>query len=144
MRAHNVLCNSYNSRDKPLQLSSCMFLTCDMYKSSLRHIHDPVLSSLKMKGIRLLLLLRSAHIGYDYRHTTFFHVKYQTFMSNFNDTWILSTGFQKNIFILNVMKVRPVGAKLFNADRQTDMTKLMVAFLNFANVPRKWLNYMLY
>jgi hypothetical protein len=24
-----------------------------MYKSSLRHIHDPVLSSLKMKGIRL-------------------------------------------------------------------------------------------
>jgi hypothetical protein len=29
-------------------------LTCDMYKSSLRHIHDPVLSSLKMEGIRLL------------------------------------------------------------------------------------------
>jgi hypothetical protein len=27
---------------------------CDKYKSSLRHIHDPVLSSLKMKGIRLL------------------------------------------------------------------------------------------
>jgi hypothetical protein len=26
-------------------------LTCDMYKSSLRHIHDPVLSSLKMNGI---------------------------------------------------------------------------------------------
>jgi hypothetical protein len=26
----------------------------NMYKSSLRHIHDPVLSSLKMKGIRLL------------------------------------------------------------------------------------------
>jgi hypothetical protein len=24
----------------------------DMYKSSLRHTHDPVLSSLKMKGIR--------------------------------------------------------------------------------------------
>jgi hypothetical protein len=28
-----------------------VILTCDMYKSSLRHIHDPVLSSLKMKGI---------------------------------------------------------------------------------------------
>jgi hypothetical protein len=27
------------------------YLTCDMYKSSLRHIRDPVLSSLKMKGI---------------------------------------------------------------------------------------------
>jgi hypothetical protein len=32
------------------------FLTCDMYKSSLRHIHDTVLLSLKMKGIRLLFL----------------------------------------------------------------------------------------
>jgi hypothetical protein len=31
--------------------------TCFMYKSSLRHIHDPVLSSLKMKGIRLLFSL---------------------------------------------------------------------------------------
>jgi hypothetical protein len=30
------------------------YLTCDMYKSSLRHKHDPVLSSLKMKVIRLL------------------------------------------------------------------------------------------
>jgi hypothetical protein len=28
------------------------FLTCDKYKSSLRHIHDPVLLLLKMKGIR--------------------------------------------------------------------------------------------
>jgi hypothetical protein len=31
------------------------FVTCYMYMSSLRHIHDPVLSSLKMKGIRLFL-----------------------------------------------------------------------------------------
>jgi hypothetical protein len=31
------------------------------------------------------------------------------------------------------MKIRPVGAELFYADRQTDMTKLMVAFRNFAN-----------
>jgi hypothetical protein len=38
------------------------YLTCDMYKSSLRHIHDPVLSSLKMKGrpIRLLFFNLSA------------------------------------------------------------------------------------
>jgi hypothetical protein len=31
------------------------FLTCDKYKSSLRHIHDPVLLSLKMKGIRFFI-----------------------------------------------------------------------------------------
>ena len=33
------------------------------------------------------------------------------------------------------MKICPVGAELFHADRRTDMTKLTVAFRNFANVP---------
>jgi hypothetical protein len=32
----------------------CTILTCDMYMCRLRHINDPVLSSLKMEGIRLL------------------------------------------------------------------------------------------
>jgi hypothetical protein len=36
-----------------------IFLTYDVYKFSLRHIHDPVLSSLKMKGIRLLFISQS-------------------------------------------------------------------------------------
>ena len=40
------------------------------------------------------------------------------------------------------MKIRPVGVELFHADRQTngmtqDMTKLIVAVSNFANVPKK-------
>ena len=47
----------------------------------------------------------------------------------------------------NVIKIRPVGAELFHADRwtdgrtdgqtdrQTDMMKLIVAFCNFANEP---------
>jgi len=34
------------------------------------------------------------------------------------------------------MKIRPVGAELFHADRQTDMTKLRDAFHNFANAPK--------
>ena len=33
------------------------------------------------------------------------------------------------------MKIRPVGAELFDADGRTDMTKLIVAFRNFANSP---------
>jgi hypothetical protein len=37
------------------------------------------------------------------------------------------------------MKIRPVGAELFNADGRTDrwidMTKLIVSFRNFANAP---------
>jgi hypothetical protein len=33
----------------------------------------------------------------------------------------------------NFMKIRPVGAELFHADRPTDMTKLTVAFCIFSN-----------
>jgi len=29
------------------------------------------------------------------------------------------------------MEIRPVGASLFHADGQTDMTKILVAFRNF-------------
>jgi hypothetical protein len=34
------------------------------------------------------------------------------------------------------MKILPVGAELFHADRRTDMTKLTVAIRNFANKPK--------
>jgi hypothetical protein len=35
----------------------CTLLTCDMYMCRLRHIHDPVLSSLKMEGIHLIFIM---------------------------------------------------------------------------------------
>jgi hypothetical protein len=34
------------------------------------------------------------------------------------------------------MKILPVGAELFHADGQTDMTNLTVAFHNFAKAPK--------
>jgi hypothetical protein len=34
----------------------CTLLTCDMYMCRLRHVHDPVLISFKMEGIRLLFI----------------------------------------------------------------------------------------
>jgi len=36
----------------------------------------------------------------------------------------------------NFMKIRPVGAELFHADRQTDITKQIVAFRYLANAPK--------
>ena len=36
--------------------------------------------------------------------------------------------FLKNTQISNFMKIRPVGAELFHADGQADVTKLIVAF----------------
>jgi hypothetical protein len=34
------------------------------------------------------------------------------------------------------MKIGPVGAELFHADRQTDMTKLIIVFRAVSNVPK--------
>jgi hypothetical protein len=34
------------------------------------------------------------------------------------------------------MKIRPVGAELLHVNGQTDMTKIIVAFRNFVNVPK--------
>jgi len=42
---------------------------------------------------------------------------------------------QENPQTSNFLKILPVGAKLFHADRRTDMTKLVGAFSNFANSP---------
>jgi hypothetical protein len=41
---------------------SCTLFTCDMYMCRLRHINDPVLSSLKMKGIRLFFWTLRNHV----------------------------------------------------------------------------------
>jgi len=38
--------------------------------------------------------------------------------------------------MLNFMKICPVAAQLFPADRQTDMTKIIVALRNFRNAPK--------
>jgi len=44
--------------------------------------------------------------------------------------------FSKNPEIPNFRKIRPVGAKLFHAGGRTDVTKLIVAFRDFANAPK--------
>ena len=45
--------------------------------------------------------------------------------------------FSKNNQILNFMKIHPMGAELFHAGGQTDMTKLIVTFRNSANASKK-------
>jgi hypothetical protein len=37
------------------------------------------------------------------------------------------------------MKIRKVGAEFFRADRRTDMTKLIIAFRDFANASKNYL-----
>jgi hypothetical protein len=67
------------------------------------------------------------------------------FISDLDSCRILSKyKFSRQIFekaqISNFIKIRPVEAELFHVNRRTyrwtDMTKLIVAFRNFANVPK--------
>ena len=66
------------------------------------------------------------------------HVKYLSFLSNFNEIFFL-TDFskkKKNTQTSNFMKIHPVRVELFHVERQTDMTNLIVMFCNSANVPK--------
>jgi hypothetical protein len=48
--------------------------------------------------------------------------------------------FSKNAEISNLMKILSVGVELLHADGQTDMTKLIVAFRNFSNTSKIFVN----
>jgi hypothetical protein len=59
-----------------------------------------------------------------------------SFFSDFNQTLIFSTKFKKTK-VSNLMKIRPEGAKLFPADGRTEITRIEVAFRNYAKAPKK-------
>jgi len=48
------------------------------------------------------------------------YVKYPLFLSGFNETSIFLERILKNPQMPHLMKIRPVGADLFHAERQTD------------------------
>ena len=54
------------------------------------------------------------------------HVNFPLFLTDFNATSIFSLEFRKQI--RNFMKILPVGAELFPAAVQTDVTKLQSLF----------------
>ena len=64
------------------------------------------------------------------------NVKYLLFLSDFSETVIFLTKFLKNAHISNFKKICPVGAEMFNVDRQTDVAKLAVTSSKFVNVPK--------
>jgi hypothetical protein len=60
----------------------------------------------------------------------------------------ISRQISENTQISNFVNIRPEGAEVFHVDglaggwtdRRTDMTKLIVAFRNFANAPKNWIH----
>jgi len=67
------------------------------------------------------------------------HVKCPLFLSDFNGTNYLGQIFEKNFSDIKCHKIPSSGSPVVpcgRTDRQTGMSKLRVAFLNFANVPK--------
>ena len=62
-------------------------------------------------------------------------VKYPLFMSDFNETWTFSTDFRQKAQTQSFIKNPSNGSRVVPCG-QTDMTKLIVAFRNFANAPK--------
>ena len=64
-------------------------------------------------------------------------LKYPLRVSDFNQIWIFSTDLRTTMKS-NLMKSCAMEVELFHGaerERQTDMTKLIVTFRNFANAP---------
>jgi hypothetical protein len=66
-----------------------------------------------------------------------YHVKYPLFLADFNETNFIDR-LSKKTFISNFIKIRAAEFELFHEDRQSTMTKLTVAFRNFANEPKNY------
>jgi len=62
---------------------------------------------------------------------TCLQVKYALFLSDVNESCIFLIDFLKKARISIFTKICPVGTQLLRADGQTDMTKLIVVFLQF-------------
>jgi len=71
-----------------------------------------------------------------YYHKCTYVFKWSTRYSCQILTWIYSTVFWKNSQISNFLTFLLVGGELLRADRQTDMTKLLLSLRNFANAPK--------
>jgi hypothetical protein len=62
------------------------------------------------------------------------HVKYRLFLSDFDETLNFLNSFSKNTQISNLLKIRPVVAELFRADRHDEANG---AIRTFANAPNQ-------
>ena len=124
-------------RMRPIILSSLACLALP-YSSTSSHKHHDFVKSYWTSNVCF-------HLPYTFclKHFSFqekfseilscmYHVKYQLFLSDFDQPWILSTDLRKKkAQISNFIKIRPVGAELFYAKGPTDNNESNTRFSQF-------------
>jgi hypothetical protein len=92
--------------------------------------------SLQLLSESFLMLRKTLRYIKNVRYIHVF-VSYQLFLSDINETWIFFTDFRRILrypISLKFVQWEPSCSTL--TDRQTEITKLIVTFRNFANAPK--------
>ena len=115
--------------------------TCDIqlvlsYLTIMMHGHMNLKQNVLFLFSEKFLILRRIQGGFYHKFMS--SCKALLILVSFNENSIFSTGFSKNIQISESIQIGPVAASCsMRRDRQTYLIKLIVAFLNFAEVPEK-------
>ena len=131
--------------------SACAVLYCHLWPVWLYHIFTHYLTNGAIFGKKLLnikcvfwfclqLLSETFLILRRIQRNIIINVqrsscKVPLLLSDFKETWIFSADFRKILVYQISWKSVQWEPSCFNADGQTDMTKLIVAFRNFLNAP---------
>ena len=85
----------------------------------------------------IFLILRSIERDTIKKHSGGLHVKYPSFLSDFNERWSFSTVFRKLLrYKISWKCVQLEPSCSMRTDGRTDMAKLIVAFCKFAKAPK--------
>ena len=115
--------------------SACVVLYCHLWPVRLHHVFQHYLTNGTILGNNVtehkmcvlvfsinlserLLILRRIQRGSVINIRTY--VFMQSFLWDFNETWIFSVDFRKYIQILNFMKILPAGTELVRVEGRTD------------------------
>jgi hypothetical protein len=126
---------------KFIEHKMCVFISVQLSPEIFliwRIIQRDIVTNVKTSPCKVLVIL----VSYSNNKTARYchkcknvHWNYSLVLSYFNEAWIFWPIFGRKK--KKLVKIRPVGAELFHADRQTDkQTKLVVAFRNFADSPK--------
>ena len=119
-----------------LVIQPCSVVTCGLsgctYASTLNHKRQDLKK--KLLNMKFVFEFSKMYFG--------FQVTYPLFVSDFNETWIFSTNFRK-MHVYKISWKSPYWNRVIPCGRTSGRhkKKLIIAFRNFANAPKNFVNW---